>query len=139
MSKQETIEQPRNGIAFTLPFPPSVNHYWRRNGKTIFISKAGKAFRANVFAAVLQQLGKLKPLTGRLAIRLVLYRGDKRSYDVDNYAKSVLDSLASAGVFVNDSQVDEITILRGELDRPRGSMLVTIRETERLIAREERT
>lgn len=128
-----------NGLTLLLPFPPSVNHYWRRNGKTVFISKAGKAFRANVQAAVWEQAGKPKPLAGRLAIELVLYRGDKRSYDVDNYAKSTLDSLASAGVFVDDSQVDEITIRRGELDRPRGSMLVTIRETERLIAREERT
>jgi len=110
-----------------LPFPPSVNHYWRRNGNTVFISKAGKDFRVNVLAAVLEQQGKRKPLEGRLDVEMVLYRGDKRTHDIDNYAKSTLDALAHAGVFVNDSQVDKLTIIRGAVCKP-GSMVVTIRE-----------
>lgn len=113
-------------IELTLPFPPSVNHYWRRHGHTVFIAKAGKDFRMNVLAAVLQQIGKPKALTGRLSMSLTLRRGDRRSFDVDNYSKATLDALAHAGLFENDSQVDRLTIERGELDKPKGSMVVRI-------------
>ncbi len=36
--------------AITLPYPPSVNHYWRHyRGRTV-ISREGRAFRENVRA-----------------------------------------------------------------------------------------
>lgn len=113
-------------LELRLPFPPSVNTYWRRHGNRVFIAKAGQAFRRNVLADVWQQIGKPKPLTGRLAVALTLRRGDQRSFDVDNFSKAALDALAHAGVFENDSQVDRLTIERGALDKPKGSMVVRI-------------
>ena len=32
-------------IEFVLPYPPTVNTYWRRHGNTYFISEAGKRYR----------------------------------------------------------------------------------------------
>ncbi|HAJ6400680.1 TPA: crossover junction endodeoxyribonuclease [Escherichia coli UMEA 3252-1] len=29
-------------IEFVLPYPPTVNTYWRRRGSTYFVSKAGQ-------------------------------------------------------------------------------------------------
>lgn len=31
-----------------LPFPPSLNHYWRHGSKGTYISTEGKAYRAAV-------------------------------------------------------------------------------------------
>jgi crossover junction endodeoxyribonuclease RusA len=103
-----------------------VNHYYRRHGHTIYVSSEGKQFRINAQAAVLEQLGLVKPLDGRLSVAITLRPRDKRRIDLDNRLKSTLDSLTHAGVWLDDSQIDRLTIERGELDRPLGSMVVTI-------------
>ena len=54
-------------------------------------------------------------LTGRLRVELLLYPPDRRRRDIDNYAKSLLDSLTKAGVWEDDSQIDELTIKRCEI------------------------
>ena len=37
-------------MPLTLPYPPSVNHYWRRVGLHTLISREGRTFRQNVCA-----------------------------------------------------------------------------------------
>ena len=56
-------------IEFVLPYPPTVNTYWRRRGSTYFISEAGKRYRRDVALIVRQQQLKLN-LSGRLAIKV---------------------------------------------------------------------
>ncbi|EMV2658613.1 hypothetical protein AAB147_005115, partial [Escherichia coli] len=46
-------------IEFVLPYPPTVNTYWRRHGNTYFISEAGKRYRHDVALIVRQQRLKL--------------------------------------------------------------------------------
>jgi crossover junction endodeoxyribonuclease RusA len=115
-------------VELTLPLAPSVNHYWRRHGHTIYISSEGKKFRVDTQAAVLSQIGLCKPLTGRLAVSITIHPRDRRKIDLDNRLKAGLDALAHAGVYEDDSQIDRLTIERGELDRPNGSMRVVISE-----------
>jgi len=43
---------------------------------------------------------------------MVLFPRDKRKIDIDNPIKSVLDALKDAGVFDDDFQVDELSIVR---------------------------
>ena len=45
---------------------------------------------------------------------MVLFPRDKRKIDIDNRIKCVLDALQDAGVFNDDFQVDELTIVRGK-------------------------
>ncbi|EJF7956199.1 RusA family crossover junction endodeoxyribonuclease, partial [Escherichia coli] len=52
-------------IEFVLPYPPTVNTYWRRRGSTYFISEEGKRYRRDVALIVRQQRLKLN-LSGRL-------------------------------------------------------------------------
>jgi len=100
-------------IFLTLPFPPSMNTYWRNfRGRTI-ISPQGRAFKAAVADYVVEyrvpKLGDQK-----LRISMVLFPRDKRKIDIDNRIKSVLDALQNAGVFDDDFQVDELSIVRGK-------------------------
>ena len=61
-------------IDLVLPYPPTVNTYWRRRGSTYFISEEGKRYRRAVALIVRQQRLKLS-LSGRLAIStLLLFR-----------------------------------------------------------------
>ena len=113
-------------IELTLPWPPSVNTYYRNvNGKTL-ISAKGREYRAAVADQVLIQRGG-KLLTGRLSVAIVAHVPDKRRRDLDNLLKSTLDSLTHAGCWIDDSQVDSLSIQRG----PIGGMLkVSIRTME---------
>jgi len=102
------------GYSLVLPLSPSVNHYYQRNkGGGVRVSDRGQAFRKEVWAAVKQS--KMPTLSGRLCVVLRVYPRDRKTVDIDNFAKAVLDALQIAGAFVNDSQVDELTLTRGSV------------------------
>jgi crossover junction endodeoxyribonuclease RusA len=102
-----------------LPFPPSVNTYWRRSGRHIHISEKGREYREAVIAA-LSTFGWGSFGDQRLAVKLELHRGDRRSYDVDNFCKGLFDAFTHAGVWTDDSQIDELLIRRGDVDKTTG-------------------
>ncbi|SJF26609.1 endonuclease [Shigella sonnei] len=111
---------------FILPYPPTVNTYWRRRGSTYFVSKVGERYRRDVTLIVRQQRLKLN-LSGRLAIKIIAEPPDKRRRDLDNILKAPLDALTHAGLLIDDEQFDEINIVRGQLV-PGGRLGVKIYE-----------
>ncbi|EFB74018.1 RusA family crossover junction endodeoxyribonuclease [Providencia rustigianii] len=95
-----------NPITFILPFPPSVNTYWRHVGKKTLISEKGRKFRANAIAAVYEQLRKRpKAITEHVSVTVKMYPPSKRRMDIDNYLKAPFDALTYAGVWSDDVQV----------------------------------
>ena len=116
-------------VRYELPFPPTTNHYWRHQvvkGKArIFLGADGKAYRAHV-----GYLTKPLELAGRLSVIITVQAPDKRRYDIDNRLKPVLDALTAARVWNDDSQVDQLTIIRLKPDKslPEGRCTVTISE-----------
>lgn len=109
-------------LTYTLPWPPSVNHYWRRvliGGKLrTLLSKEGREFKQTAVRAVLQQRrGPSAPLSGRLAIAVTLFPPDRRRYDLDNRLKAVLDSLTEARVWEDDRHVKIIHLEEGGIVR----------------------
>lgn len=105
-------------LTYTLPWPPSVNHYWRSvliGGKPrTLLSKEGREFKQAAVGAVLQQRrGPSAPLSGRLAIAVTLFPPDRRRYDLDNRLKAVLDSLTEARVWEDDRHVKIIHLEEG--------------------------
>ena len=98
-------------IEIDLPFPPSVNHYYRHVGRRTLISREGRRYRERVTAA-LAALG-LRPMAGPLAVEVHVFPPDRRRRDLDNTQKALLDALQHAGVYGDDSQIDRLTIERG--------------------------
>lgn len=108
-----------------LPYPPSVNHYWRRVGARTLISRGGRAFRQTV-CSILAARG-VRPLDGPLAVDVTIHPPDKRRRDIDNVQKALLDALQHGGAYGDDSQIVRLTIEKGDpLDG--GKTLVQIRK-----------
>jgi crossover junction endodeoxyribonuclease RusA len=100
-------------IRLELPYPPSVNSYWRANGHRRYISKEGVAFTNEVSLIVKTQ----KPKTfgdKQVAISVMIHPRSKRKFDLDNTLKAILDALMKAGMYDDDSQIEYIEIARGE-------------------------
>ena len=100
-------------IEYDFPYPPSVNHYCGIHGKIRFVGKAGLAFRKEVSIIALKRTESL--YNARLKVKVYLYPPDRRKRDIDNNMKSLLDAMEHAGVYENDSQIDDLHIIRGEV------------------------
>lgn len=114
-------------IHVTLPWPPSVNHYWFARGNRRFIGKKGVEFRQQV-AEIIAENGE--KMTGRLAIFVTLYPPNRIRRDIDNTQKAIFDSLQHAGCFEDDEQIDLLYVLRREVvPGGKAEVLVTSLET----------
>lgn len=105
-------------VSFALPWPPSVNTYWRSaviGGRVrVYVSDKGKAYRKEAgwrIAGARARAG----LAGRVALEIRAFPPDRRKRDLDNTLKAVLDVMTEVGVWNDDSQVDELTIRRGDV------------------------
>lgn len=142
---REAVEEVREAalcrvpdVRLELPFPPSVNRYWRHvgmgGGVRVLLSREGRRYKAAVkavvWATVRARVGTGEPLTGRLAVDVRLYPPDRLRRDIDNFGgKALLDALTEAGVWRDDSQLDELRIRRCAVC-PGGRCVVDIRRLD---------
>lgn len=119
-------------VQITLPFPPSVNGYWRAFRGRNILSKRGREYREDAMGAIAKAMmaGGFPPLAHRLKVSLDLHPPDARRRDIDNYCKGVLDALTHAGVWLDDEQIDELNILKCPRDKDDPRVVVTITEIE---------
>lgn len=110
-------------IEFEVPFPPTLNHAWRRVGNHTVLAKAQREYRQRVLRemattawhdddAPLTALAL--PLLDRLAVALRFFPPDQRRRDLDNLPKAVLDALTHAGLWRDDEQIDCLMLSRSE-------------------------
>ncbi|WP_312277253.1 RusA family crossover junction endodeoxyribonuclease [Kosakonia cowanii] len=103
-------------MKLTLPFPPSVNTYWRAPNKgplkgRHLISADGRKYQSAACAAIIEQLRRLpEPSTEPAAVEILLFPPDARRRDIDNYNKALFDALTHAGVWEDDSQVKRMLV-----------------------------
>lgn len=109
----------------SLPWPPSVNRYWRSAMGRVLISAEGRKYRAHVARWCL--LGGVQKADKRLRVSIVAHAPDKRRRDLDNLLKAPLDALTYAGVWEDDSQISDLRIMWGEPSKP-GRLEITITE-----------
>ena len=114
-------------IILTLPFPPSVNTYYRRGAHSTYMSKAGREYKTKV-ADYLSETNTPKLGTARIYMEIVLWPPTKRKWDLDNRLKSLIDSISgpSVGIFNDDEQIDHINVYRGSGTRSGGQARVMI-------------
>ena len=114
-------------LELELPYPPSINHYWRRVGPRTLISREGRRFRERVVAILAAM--HIRPLAGNLAVHVEVFPPDRRRRDIDNVQKALFDALEHGGAYADDSQIVKLTIEKGEPVEG-GKTLVRIRKTE---------
>ena len=98
-----------------LPYPPSINHYWRRVGPRTLISREGRTFRTNVCALLGGGGPRKPPFGGRIALAMDAFPPDRRRRDLDNLQKALIDSIQHAGLYEDDSQIDLLIGRRGPM------------------------
>lgn len=110
-------------LAYQLPFPPSTNHIYARTKKGgVMLNPKARDYREEVIYAI----GKgHTTLTGRLRVVVDAYTPDNRKRDIDNIMKSLGDAMTHAGVWKDDSQIDDLRIVRRGVESP-GRVLVTV-------------
>jgi crossover junction endodeoxyribonuclease RusA len=113
-------------LRLELPWPPSINHYWRRHGHVIHVSTAGTRFARLCCLAVRAQFHSA-PINQPVAV-LVEAWAPKRGpygncgYDVDNRLKPLLDALTKAELWTDDKFVRDLRIV--DRGRSEGGMVV---------------
>lgn len=129
-------DAPLMALTFELPWPPTVNTYWRhtvKGGKfkkarsKVLLSERGREYRGEACASMNRQRVPRGALKGRLAVYAVAYPPDKRQRDLDNLWKGVLDSLKHNGVIVDDGDIDDLHIVRGA-QQPGGKLVLRVGE-----------
>ena len=114
-------------IVLHLPWPPTINSYYKmtRQGQRYLDPKV-REFRQKVADCINEQAPSLR-LDESLFMEVYLFPPDKRKRDLDNYMKGLLDSITEAGLWTDDSLINQLFIYRGEVVKL-GSVRVEISE-----------
>lgn len=97
-------------LSIDLPYPPSINHYYKYTGRGIVLGPKGVKYRHDAYYLLHKHKQYFKDK--RLAVTINLHCPDKRKRDLDNVLKCILDSMQHAGVYDDDNQIDMLTIIR---------------------------
>ena len=121
-------------VILSLPWPPSVNVYWRHVGGKVLISREGRAYASAVYGCALEQsmttlsIGR-KAFEAPVSVDIIAYPPNRARRDLDNLPKAVLDALTKARVWEDDSLVRDLRIRWGEA-RKGGEIQITINAME---------
>ncbi|XZE55948.1 RusA family crossover junction endodeoxyribonuclease [Planctomycetaceae bacterium SH139] len=107
-----------------LPFPPSVNTYWRHVGNRVLVSRKGRQYQATVGSLLNRK--NIKAYDGDLIVDIRLIPPDRRRRDVDNSLKALLDAMQFGGAYHDDAQIVRLTVEKHQPDpaEPRAEVVV---------------
>jgi crossover junction endodeoxyribonuclease RusA len=101
-------------VNLTFPIPPRINGgYWGFHGHRRFLTKEALEYKNIVSNGVKSQPVRFGD--ARLSLTLILHFRDRRRSDLDGRVKSIQDALCQAGLYNDDSQIDELIVKRGEI------------------------
>ena len=99
-------------MKLSLPWPPSINSYWRNFQGRMIISAKGREYRKAVIDLISKE-GLAVHIEKPMRVTIEAFRPDRRKRDLDNLLKSTIDALAHAGVFKDDSLIHDLRIYWG--------------------------
>lgn len=117
-----TVQLP---LTLVLPFPPSTNTSYATVNNRRVLSAKGRTYHTRVRQELLLDGTADWMLDCRLKVTIRLTMPDHRKRDIANFEKLLIDSLTLAGVWQDDSQIDDLTISRLGVQKP-GKVEVTI-------------
>jgi crossover junction endodeoxyribonuclease RusA len=89
-----------------------MNNYWRNVAGRTLISREGREYRDSMVRAAVA--GKFPSFPdGPVQVRITACPPDRRRRDLDNMLKPMLDALTHVKVWSDDSQIDDLRIVRG--------------------------
>jgi len=99
-------------IKITLPYPPSVNHYYVRNRfGGVAVGNEGRRYRTAVQLIAINR-GVTMPMAGDLEMNIRMYPPDRIRRDTDNILKCLFDAMEKAGFYENDYCIRKHTVER---------------------------
>jgi len=122
---------------YCLPVPPPQSSYYSlrvlKQSKSLvpiqYITARGREYKDLVYEKMVEDdMWPVEPLTGRVKVDVVIHLKENRKYDLDNRAKCLFDTLTKLRVWIDDSQIDDLRIRRGEKRTPDGMCFVTVEE-----------
>ncbi len=102
---------------YTLPWPVSVNDYYRAvamptGAARVILSRAARRYHRRVAVALIEQRARAAP-PGRLALQIDAHPPiDNKLHDLDNLLKSLCDAMMRSGIYPCDGAIDHISITR---------------------------
>lgn len=84
---------------------PSVNHYWKSNGRHRYISQEGRTFKQQV--AQQAKHNNCQLLEGDVEVVINWFKKGRQRGDLDNILKVIMDSLSGI-CYQDDKQVKSI-------------------------------
>ena len=119
-------------VNLELPWPPSTNALWRNvaigGGQRTLLSAKARAFLEEAAKQVAVQRAGLR-FKGAVMVTCWLHAPTRRSYDIDNRVKALLDACTHGGLWHDDGQVDVLVVQRGQVIRG-GLAIVKVSEIE---------
>jgi crossover junction endodeoxyribonuclease RusA len=112
-------------VELTAPFPPSVNTVYAVYRGRKILSTKGRKYKEEVLKLLGTERASLK---GPIKCTYTFYRGDRRRYDISNYVKVIEDCLTECKYWVDDSQVIEIHIFKGDVCKTNPRVDIEIEE-----------
>ena len=95
-------------IRYEMPFlPPSVNACYRSYGKKVIKSAKLKEFEQKIIQYFDSQDEEINMLEGKLKLTVSFYLKGRRSIDLDNLLKALLDGCENI-LYENDKMIYEI-------------------------------
>ncbi len=113
-------------LEFELPWPPSVNHYYRHVGAKVLISRDGRKYREMIVSRF--RSDNVETFRGPVELSIELYPPDNRRRDADNSLKCLLDAFTHGGLYEDDSLIRRLVVTKREPMPPDGMAYIRIRE-----------
>ena len=115
-------------ITLKLPWPPvTANQYWKVWRNRAVLNPKAKAYRDEVYYRFRTDAGYGN---ARIAVVIYVTAPTRHKLDLDNMCKIPLDCLMHANWMHDDSQIDQLTVIRLQSDKNDPHLLVQISEIE---------